>query len=274
MGTSTGDTRDVPALGRNIHGAFMATSNGSENPDATLRELFAAEVDMHLPALSEGLMAIERGNVGNGEIESLMRAAHSIKGAARIVGLDRAVQIAHLMEDCFTAAKEHRITLGSDAVDILLQGVDALQRTCSPEPDSETGGESLQALLQRITLVREGTLAPSARESSPAPPSALATPGTTLPPDTLVFSTVIDSTAIEALRVQLCDILDRQPERIYLDFGQVEHLSVSVVSLLLSFADEARKLRSAMTIEAQRVTPSLRTLFRVLGLDSTLAVNE
>ena len=32
-----------------------------------------------------------------------MRAAHSIKGAAAIVGLDVVVQLAHAMEDAFVA---------------------------------------------------------------------------------------------------------------------------------------------------------------------------
>ena len=34
-----------------------------------------------------------------------MRAAHSLKGAARIVGLDAGVGVAHAMEDCFVAAQ-------------------------------------------------------------------------------------------------------------------------------------------------------------------------
>jgi chemotaxis protein histidine kinase CheA len=42
-------------------------------------ELFGAEVDMHLPALSEGLLAMEKGRSDKQEIESMMRAAHSIK---------------------------------------------------------------------------------------------------------------------------------------------------------------------------------------------------
>ena len=35
-----------------------------------------------------------------------MRAAHSIKGAARVVGVDPAVSVAHVMEDCFVAAQK------------------------------------------------------------------------------------------------------------------------------------------------------------------------
>ena len=40
-------------------------------------------------------------------LEALMRAAHSVKGAARIVGLEEAVQVAHVMEDCFVAAQDN-----------------------------------------------------------------------------------------------------------------------------------------------------------------------
>ena len=38
-------------------------------------------------------------------IHALMRAAHSLKGAARIIGLDSAVRLAHAMEDMLTAAQ-------------------------------------------------------------------------------------------------------------------------------------------------------------------------
>ncbi|HBL61950.1 MAG TPA: hybrid sensor histidine kinase/response regulator, partial [Cyanobacteria bacterium UBA8803] len=60
-------------------------------------------------------------------LETLMRAAHSIKGSARIVGLDAIVNLAHVMEDCFVAAQNKTITLNPDNVDVLLQGVDLLQ---------------------------------------------------------------------------------------------------------------------------------------------------
>src|SRR4051812_42370117 len=115
----------------------MNTSDAGAGFDPVMLELFGAEVDMHLPILSEGLLAMEKGRAEKKEMESMMRAAHSIKGAARIVGNERAVRVAHVMEDCFTSAREDRISLSSEAVDVLLQGVDALQRICSAQPDSE-----------------------------------------------------------------------------------------------------------------------------------------
>ena len=58
----------------------------------------------------------------------MMRAAHSIKGAGRILGIDPAVRVSHVMEDCFVAAQERRLTLRPDHVDVLLRGVDMLIR--------------------------------------------------------------------------------------------------------------------------------------------------
>ena len=55
-----------------------------------------------------------------------MRAAHSLKGAARIVGLDAAVRVAHAMEDGFVAAQKGKLVLRPEHVDILLRGVDLL----------------------------------------------------------------------------------------------------------------------------------------------------
>ena len=41
--------------------------------------------------------------------EMLMRAAHSFKGAARIVNLQSAVRVAHAMEDCFALAQQGKL---------------------------------------------------------------------------------------------------------------------------------------------------------------------
>ncbi len=59
----------------------------------SLIELFRAEAESQTQTLSAGLLSLERGDASAATLESLMRAAHSIKGAARIVGLDAAVSV-------------------------------------------------------------------------------------------------------------------------------------------------------------------------------------
>ena len=71
-----------------------------------------------------------------------MRTAHSLKGAARVVGLDAAVRVAHAMEDCLVAAQKGKVVLSSSAIDVLLRGVDFLT-SISQVPEAEI--ESWQA---------------------------------------------------------------------------------------------------------------------------------
>ena len=87
-------------------------------------ELFREEVRAHAAALSTGLVEYESDSGNPARIEPLMRAAHSIKGAARIVGIGLAVQLAHVLEDAFVSAQAGRIRIGPDAIDLLLQAAD------------------------------------------------------------------------------------------------------------------------------------------------------
>ena len=72
----------------------------------SMMELFRMEAESHTATLSAGLVALEGAAATPEVIEPLMRAAHSLKGAARIVGLDAAVRVAHAMEDGFVAAQK------------------------------------------------------------------------------------------------------------------------------------------------------------------------
>jgi two-component system sensor histidine kinase and response regulator WspE len=57
-----------------------------------------------------------------------MRAAHSIKGAARIVSQGEAVKVAHAIEEFFVAVQRGQARIGASDVDVLLRAVDLLTR--------------------------------------------------------------------------------------------------------------------------------------------------
>ena len=84
------------------------------------------EAESHTATLSAGLMSLEEASATQEVIDPLMRAAHSIKGAARIVGLDAIVRVAHAMEDCFVQTQKGNLVLRPEHVDVLLRGVDLL----------------------------------------------------------------------------------------------------------------------------------------------------
>ncbi len=94
--------------------------------DPAMFELFREEVRTHAQVLSTGLLAVELDPTNVSRIEPLMRGAHSIKGAARIVGIDVAVRLAHEMEDALVAAQSGKVVLNAADIDALLQGADIL----------------------------------------------------------------------------------------------------------------------------------------------------
>ncbi|WP_373560025.1 Hpt domain-containing protein, partial [Pseudomonas aeruginosa] len=133
--------------------------------DASLLELFRLEAEAQTQVLNAGLMALERSPTQADQLEACMRAAHSLKGAARIVGLDAGVRVAHVMEDCLVEAQDGRLLLQSEHIDALLQGCDLLLRIGTP-PAGDAGWaegaggrgadtqQQVAALEQRIDMFR------------------------------------------------------------------------------------------------------------------------
>lgn len=91
--------------------------------DPVLVDLFKIELESHTKVLEKGLVEAE-GETSNEKLEPLMRSAHSIKGAARIVGIHQAVGLAHAMEDVLSFAIKGEIKLTADHIDLLLRGND------------------------------------------------------------------------------------------------------------------------------------------------------
>ncbi|GAB4343273.1 MAG: hybrid sensor histidine kinase/response regulator [Desulfobulbaceae bacterium] len=90
----------------------------------SMMDLFRQEAEIHCETLSDNLLVLEKNPEEQEALAALMRAAHSIKGAARVIDLHMVVGLAHAMEDVFVAAQEGRITLNQDQVDLLLRGTD------------------------------------------------------------------------------------------------------------------------------------------------------
>ncbi len=147
--------------------------NPDEMRDASLLELFQLETRTQVQVLNNGLLALEHDPTSAAQLEACMRAAHSLKGAARIVDLHPAVRIAHAMEDCLVAAQEGRLRLQATDIDALLLGTDLLQRVATP--GVELGGE-IDELVVRLSN------APNAPPAAPAVPPRAPRPSDFLPP--------------------------------------------------------------------------------------------
>lgn len=165
---------------------------GDDLSQFSMRDLFRMEAESQIEALTTGLLALEQEPRRADQLESCMRAAHSLKGAARIVEIHPGVTVAHAMEDLFVAAQNGSTLLDQSQIDLLLRSVDLLT-TIANSPDLESGSRD-QAWQTEADLLA-AALSQSATTGDGAQP----------PPRPSVVEEILDKSAPEmtdrALRV-------------------------------------------------------------------------
>lgn len=94
--------------------------------DPELVATFRAEVEQRLASLSRGLLSLEGSPRQRDVLTGLSRDAHTVKGSARMLGLDEVVSLAHGAEDVLAAMRDGRLVFDRNNVDLLLSVVDAI----------------------------------------------------------------------------------------------------------------------------------------------------
>jgi two-component system chemotaxis sensor kinase CheA len=119
-----------------------------------LRATFRIEAGEHVRAISAGLIELEKTGESAGRaqvMETIFREAHSLKGAARSVGLNDVESICQPMESIFAALKRQEIALTPALYDLFHQAMDTIAQLVA-----ETGEENSPAVQSRVReLVRQ-----------------------------------------------------------------------------------------------------------------------
>ena len=120
--------------------------------------MFLAEGREHLQELNLAVVRIEEQPGDQATVDEIFRIAHSMKGMSATMGFDGMAALTHEMEDVFELLRKRTDGLGREAVDVLLECLDALSEAV--DAIEATGAEAVQpaALIERLRgLVRERT---------------------------------------------------------------------------------------------------------------------
>lgn len=102
--------------------------------DPMMMDLFKVELGTQAQALNAGLLEMERQGSTFMGFEALMRAAHSIKGAARIIHMEPLIRLAHGMEDIFVATQNEQVVIGEELINVLLRATDLIIKLSKTTP--------------------------------------------------------------------------------------------------------------------------------------------
>jgi two-component system chemotaxis sensor kinase CheA len=126
----------------------------SDSADDRFREMFYEEARELLISLEEGLMDLERRQSDRAHLDRTFRAAHSLKGAAAMVGLGSIAEFTHGIEAVLDRIRSGGIAVDSDIITTLLEARDHLaamvesEAARSPIPASGELTHRLVALLR------------------------------------------------------------------------------------------------------------------------------
>jgi two-component system chemotaxis sensor kinase CheA len=114
---------------------------------------FRADLSEYIQTMTDGLLALEQGRVTGDErqatLEDIFRAAHSLKGAARAVGVTAVEQLAHALESVLDALQRGAVEPTSGLYTACYGALDALQAVQASYEAGETTPpvQALQALV-------------------------------------------------------------------------------------------------------------------------------
>jgi two-component system, chemotaxis family, sensor kinase CheA len=170
-----------------------------------LLTIFRDETKEHLAAISDGLLALEKAvepEIRKKVLESVFREAHSLKGAARSVGMNGIESLSHALEGVFAAIKRREVATTPALFDLLHRAADEIAgMILAEETGRDVAGEpSHTELIARLN---------QAAKSSPSPAPETTAPREVQDPPPAGNKAVFDTVRISAAKL---DSLLRQAE--------------------------------------------------------------
>ncbi len=130
---------------------------------------FLMEAEEHLAAANKNLLAADALQKANQlparQVRELFRALHTLKGLAAMVGTDPIVDLAHEMEAVLRDADRRGGALPKGAVDVLFQGVRAMEERVAQLGRGAEVSPAPAALVEALARLREDAPAEGGREA-------------------------------------------------------------------------------------------------------------
>lgn len=109
-------------------GRFFASGGAGDTlVNEEYLDLFVDETSQHLQQMTNGLMELEQQSTNLDVIQTVFRAAHTLKGMAATMGFDRMSRLTHQMENGFDSMRHGHLEPSSAVIDALFVCVDTLE---------------------------------------------------------------------------------------------------------------------------------------------------
>ncbi len=151
--------------------------------DGELLREFINESYEHLQNIEGGVLVLEENPTDAETLNSIFRAFHTFKGGSGFLNLKPVNHLAHELESLLDLARQHKLTITSEIIDLILAGRDSLKlfvteiefQLTEQKPRAPISFP-IQHLISRVLTVTTGSQAPTTRPARAAAASAPVAP--------------------------------------------------------------------------------------------------
>ena len=214
--------------------------------------LFMQEVDEHIQTLEESLIRLELEPDNKPLFDATLRAAHTIKGSAGMIGHRRMADLTHHMESVLDQLRVKQLNLSQSVTDALLDALDVLRELRGEILTLETAAVDIDLHVERLQSLTRAPASPpnpateSASEKSVSKKTSAKSTGakkeSASEPVSVVCAISSNSIATAARAFQIVQTLET--------FGEVVDLEPSM-AVIESAAPVQRLTASVITSKSQ-----------------------
>lgn len=238
----------------------------SEEEIEEVLTIFQQESEEQIENLNANFLKLEANPQDKKVIQEIFRDAHSLKGSARMIGLDDIQTIAHKLEDIFGLAKEEKLVIQPEVIDIMCSAVDSIAAII--EESVKNKGEhnvDVQAVVMQLQMIETGQMGGGAAPAAPTSevePAAEAAPAVLAPEP--VVAPVANTLAAELFSdeemIEVLEIFQQESEEL------IQRLNDNFLKLEINPQD------AKVIQEMFRDAHSLKGSARMIGLDDVQSI--
>lgn len=227
--------------------------------DKELRDLFKIEREEHIRKLEDGFLRLEKEPKNQPLLEEVFREAHSLKGAARMLGLTGIQDISHSIEDILGNSTKGKTVLKSETIDRLYKGLDAIKNLVKEALTGEKSEVDVKEVLDFISGVKE---VPKEKKSKVQVPKSEIE-------ESEIEKLKIGEFKIETVRVDTkrLDTLMTQVGELSVTKGRVSHRNEEIEDIIGEL--EELEKSSEWRVRSTEIKSKLQNLKSKIGEDSS-----
>lgn len=145
--------------------------------DPDMMNDFLTNTDELMETLDKTVLQLEQNPRDKETIESIFRAAHTLKGAAGMFGFKAMERVMHRMENLFDLVRKGTLVPGADTIDVLFQGLDVLRVLLEAVRNGKPSGSKTVPIVRALELAAKGKYVKGSAKAAPLAAPAAASAG-------------------------------------------------------------------------------------------------